>query len=42
MDALIEDLPFKNGDTVSVMVNGLGATPLQELFIINRKVTRDT
>lgn len=40
MDALIDDLPFKNGDTVSVMVNGLGATPLQELFIINRKVAQ--
>ncbi|MCL4377839.1 MAG: dihydroxyacetone kinase subunit DhaK [Actinobacteria bacterium] len=40
MDALIDDLPFKSGDTVSVMVNGLGATPLQELFIINRKVSQ--
>ena len=39
MDYILEDLPFKNGDTVSVLINGLGATPLQELFIVNRKVT---
>ena len=36
---LLDDLPFKNGDKVSVLINGLGATPLQELFIINRKVS---
>ncbi len=40
MDAIIDDLPFKTGDKVSVMINGLGATPLQELYIINRKVTQ--
>jgi len=40
MDAILEDLPFKNGDTVSVLINGLGATPFQELFIINRKVSQ--
>ncbi len=39
MGYILEDLPFKNGDTVSVLINGLGATPLQELFIVNRKVT---
>jgi len=38
MDYILEDLPFRNGDTVSVLINGLGSTPLQELFIINRKV----
>jgi dihydroxyacetone kinase-like protein len=39
MDAILEDLPFKSGDTVSVIINGLGATPFQEMYIINRKVT---
>jgi len=39
MDYILEDLPFKNGDTVSVLINGLGATPLQELYIVNRKVS---
>jgi dihydroxyacetone kinase-like protein len=35
---IIEDLPFKGGDEVSVLVNGLGATAPQELFILFRKV----
>ncbi len=39
MERVIEDLPFKNGDKVSVLINGLGATPLQELYIVNRKVS---
>ena len=39
MDAIIDDLPFKNGDTVSVLINGLGATTLQELYIVNKKVS---
>lgn len=39
MDFILEDLPFQNGDTVSVLINGLGATPFQELFIVNRKVS---
>ncbi|HET7658672.1 MAG TPA: dihydroxyacetone kinase subunit DhaK [Bacillales bacterium] len=36
---VVEDLPFTSGDSVAVMVNGLGATPLMELFILNRKVS---
>jgi dihydroxyacetone kinase-like protein len=36
---VIEDLPFKNGDEVSVLINGLGATAPQELFILFRKVS---
>jgi len=39
LDAILDDLPFKSGDRVSVLVNGLGATPLQELYIVNRKVS---
>ena len=38
MDALIEDLPFSSGDEVSVLVNGLGATPKEELYVAFRKV----
>lgn len=34
---LIEDLPFKSGDEVAVLVNGLGATPAEELFILHNK-----
>jgi dihydroxyacetone kinase-like protein len=34
---LTEDMPLVKGDEVSVMVNGLGATPLEELLIVYRK-----
>jgi dihydroxyacetone kinase len=36
---VIDDLPFSKGDEVSVLINGLGATAPQELFIIFRKVS---
>lgn len=32
------DYSYSEGDRVSVLVNGLGATPLEELYIIFRKV----
>ncbi|OQB47737.1 MAG: PTS-dependent dihydroxyacetone kinase, dihydroxyacetone-binding subunit DhaK [Firmicutes bacterium ADurb.Bin153] len=35
---LLADMPLSSGDEVSVMVNGLGATPLEELFIVYREV----
>ncbi|MDR1893353.1 MAG: dihydroxyacetone kinase subunit DhaK, partial [Spirochaetales bacterium] len=34
MDKVLADLPFKSGDDVSVIVNGLGSTALLELYII--------
>jgi dihydroxyacetone kinase-like protein len=37
-EKVLTDLPFKSGDEVAVMVNGLGGTPLMELFIVNKKV----
>jgi len=36
--AILADLPFASGDTVSVLVNGLGATPPEELYILYRRV----
>ena len=36
--AVVADLPFVRGDEVSVLVNGLGATPQEELYIVYRKV----
>jgi dihydroxyacetone kinase-like protein len=36
-DKLIKDLPFKAKDEVAVLVNGLGATPPEELFILYSK-----
>jgi dihydroxyacetone kinase-like protein len=32
------DMPLAAGEEVAVMVNGLAATPLMELYIVNRKV----
>jgi dihydroxyacetone kinase-like protein len=37
MKLLLEDLPLDAGDQVSVLVNSLGATPPEELYIIYRK-----
>jgi len=38
MDRLLEDQPLNSGDKVSVMVNSLGATPPEELYILYRTV----
>ena len=35
---ILDDLPFKSGDEVAVLINGLGATPALELYICYRKV----
>jgi len=35
---IVGDVPFNTGDEVAVMVNGLGATPLQELYLLNNSV----
>ena len=31
---IVTDLPFSNGDRVALMVNGLGGTPISELYIL--------
>ncbi|MFP7674663.1 dihydroxyacetone kinase subunit DhaK [Marivita sp. S0852] len=38
MDRLLTDMPLTKGDRVSVMVNSLGATPPEELYILYRIV----
>jgi dihydroxyacetone kinase-like protein len=38
MSPVISDLPFSAGDTVAVLINGLGATPKEELYLLYRKV----
>lgn len=38
MDRLLADMPVSSGDRVSVMVNSLGATPPEELYILYRTV----
>ena len=38
LNKILEDMPLTAGERVSVMVNGLGATPLEEQFIVYRRV----
>ncbi|OCG60246.1 dihydroxyacetone kinase subunit DhaK [Gilliamella sp. Nev3-1] len=38
IDSLCDDLPFKKGDRVCVLINNLGALSNAELFIVTRKV----
>ncbi|NPV46121.1 MAG: dihydroxyacetone kinase subunit DhaK [Armatimonadetes bacterium] len=37
-ERVLADLPFGSGDEVSVLINGLGATPPEELYILYRRV----
>jgi dihydroxyacetone kinase-like protein len=39
-DAVHNDLPFKSGDRVAVMINGLGGTPISELYILYRRAAQ--
>jgi len=36
--AVIGDLPFERADSVAVLVNGLGSTPPEELYVLYRRV----
>ncbi|QQO09901.1 dihydroxyacetone kinase subunit DhaK [Breznakiella homolactica] len=38
LDTILPDLPFAGGDDVVVLVSGLGATPVMELYIFYRKI----
>jgi dihydroxyacetone kinase-like protein len=38
LGTVLSDLPFASGDKVAVLVNGLGATPKEEMYLIFRKV----
>jgi dihydroxyacetone kinase-like protein len=37
MEPILSDLPYRSGDEVLMFVNGLGGTPLIELYIVFRK-----
>lgn len=37
MEPILSDLPFKSGDEVLMFVNGMGGTPVIELYIVYRK-----
>jgi phosphoenolpyruvate---glycerone phosphotransferase subunit DhaK len=34
LEAVASDLPFEKGDNVALMINGLGGTPISELYLI--------
>jgi dihydroxyacetone kinase-like protein len=40
LEPVLKDLPFKSGDSVILFVNGMGGTPLIELYIIYRKAAQ--
>jgi dihydroxyacetone kinase-like protein len=39
LDRLLTDMPLSRRDRVSVLVNSLGATPLEELYIMFRRAS---
>ena len=38
LDKIVADIPYVSGDEVAVLVNGLGSTPLDEQYIVTRKI----
>jgi dihydroxyacetone kinase-like protein len=40
IDAILAEMGAAKGDRVAVLVNSLGATPLMELYILNRRVAQ--
>ena len=40
VDRIVMDLPYNADDEVALLVNGLGGTPMQELFILNNEVRK--
>jgi dihydroxyacetone kinase-like protein len=40
MDRILDEMSAASGDRVAVLVNGLGSTPLMELYIIMRQVKK--
>ena len=40
VNPILDDLPFKSGDSVLAFVNGMGGTPLIELYVMFNEVNR--
>jgi phosphoenolpyruvate---glycerone phosphotransferase subunit DhaK len=34
LESVVEDLPYSQGDEVALMINGLGGTPISELYLL--------
>ena len=37
LEAVVPDLPYSSGDRVALMINGLGGTPISELYVLYRR-----
>ena len=40
LEKIVADLPFAKGDEISILINGLGATPKEELYIAYRRAAQ--
>jgi len=40
LEKIVADIPYESGDEVDVLVNGLGATTLDEQYIVTRRVSK--
>jgi dihydroxyacetone kinase-like protein len=40
LEPILDDLPFRSGDGVIAFVNGLGGTPLIELYVMYNEVSK--
>ncbi|WP_298460979.1 dihydroxyacetone kinase subunit DhaK [uncultured Cellulomonas sp.] len=40
LEAVVTDLPYSSGDRVALMINGLGGTPISELYVLFRRAHR--
>lgn len=40
VDIVVEDVPFIKGDEVAVLVSGLGATPVMELYVLYDEIAK--
>ena len=38
---IIEDSKLKSNDNIAIMINSLGATPLEELYIVSKRVNEN-
>lgn len=40
INPILKDIPYVSGDEVAVLINGLGSTPLEELYVMYRRVSQ--
>jgi dihydroxyacetone kinase-like protein len=41
LEAVVTDLPYNSGDDVALMINGLGGTPISELYLLYGRAHRE-